>query len=175
MNAAWNSSWRRSARFQSGFPDTSAAARPIFATWCGQRNAINLSHSGRLSDAKKIKNFGGQRRLWRSGGYYSGGGGYRGGYYGGGYRTGYYGAAAGYSYGVRYAGPGYYDGGYSDVGYGDVGYDDAGYTDVGYSGGYDVGYGGGYGYGGYDGGYGYGGCHTAYIPYGWTWYRASSC
>ena len=38
----------------------------------------------------------------------------------------------------------------------------------------------GYGYGGYDGGYGYGGygyggCHTAYIPYGWTWYRASSC
>ena len=34
------------------------------------------------------------------------------------------------------------------------------------------GYGGGYGYG-Y--GYGYGGCHTAYIPYGWTWYRATSC
>ena len=21
----------------------------------------------------------------------------------------------------------------------------------------------------------YGGCHTAYIPYGWTWYRARSC
>ena len=39
-----------------------------------------------------------------------------------------------------------------------------------------VGYGGGYGYGGYGyGGGGYGGCHTAYIPYGWNWYRASSC
>ena len=33
-------------------------------------------------------------------------------------------------------------------------------------------YGGGYGYG-YGGGYG--GCQTAYIPYGWTWYRATSC
>ena len=41
---------------------------------------------------------------------------------------------------------GYYGGGYSDAGY----------------------YGGGYGGG-------YGGCHTTYIPYGWTWYRASSC
>ncbi|MBM3527934.1 MAG: hypothetical protein FJX62_07565 [Alphaproteobacteria bacterium] len=38
-------------------------------------------------------------------------------------------------------------------------------------------YGGGWtqtGYG-YHGGYAYGGCHTAYIPYGWTWYRARSC
>ena len=32
-------------------------------------------------------------------------------------------------------------------------------------------HGGGYGY---NRAY-YGGCHIAYIPYGWTWYRASSC
>ena len=114
-------------------------------------------------------------------GYY-GGGGYRTGYYGGGYRTGYYGGGSRtgyygrpYGYGVRYAGSGYYGGGYSDVGYRDADYGDAGYTDIGYSGGYDAGYVGGYGYGGYDGGYAYGGCHTAYIPYGWTWYRASNC
>ena len=31
----------------------------------------------------------------------------------------------------------------------------------------------GYPYAGY-GGYGYG-CNTAYIPYGWTWYRSTSC
>ena len=29
----------------------------------------------------------------------------------------------------------------------------------------------GYGYGGYGG---YGGCRTAYIPYGWTWYRGTT-
>ena len=34
----------------------------------------------------------------------------------------------------------------------------------------------GYGYNGYGyNGYGWGGCHTAYVPYGWTWYRAHSC
>ena len=32
----------------------------------------------------------------------------------------------------------------------------------------------GYGYGASYAG-GYGGCHTAYIPYGWTWYRGTSC
>jgi hypothetical protein len=25
------------------------------------------------------------------------------------------------------------------------------------------------------GGYGYDGCRTSYIPYGWTWHRASRC
>jgi len=95
------------------------------------------------------------------------GGGYRTGYYGGGYRTGYYDS-------------GYSDGGYTDVGYDGGGYVDPGYSDAGYGDGYPGGYttanyvgGYGYGYGGY-GGYG-GGCRTAYIPYGWTWYRASSC
>jgi len=32
----------------------------------------------------------------------------------------------------------------------------------------------GYGYNGYGYG-GWGGCRTAYIPYGWTWYRSTNC
>lgn len=37
-------------------------------------------------------------------------------------------------------------------------------------------YGGAWMQTGYPAGYPYyGGCHTAYIPYGWTWYRARNC
>ena len=97
-------------------------------------------------------------------GYYGGRGSY------GGYRAGYY--SRPYGYGVRYSNADYY----RDSGtYGDGGY----YGDSSTYGGddyYGDGYTTNYGYGGYGyGGYGYGGCHTAYIPYGWTWYRASSC
>jgi len=75
--------------------------------------------------------------------------------------------------GDGYADTGYYGGDYNGDGYVDAGYYGGGYYGGGYT---SAGYYGGYGYGGYGyGGYGYGGCHTAYIPYGWTWYRASSC
>ena len=108
-------------------------------------------------------------------GYYRSGYGYRGGYSGGyGYRTGYYGGG----YGAPAVAVGYSD--YNDDGYPDGGYyggdyNGDGYADVGYYGG--GGY-GGYGYGGgWGGGWGggYGGCRVAYIPYGWTWYRATNC
>lgn len=119
---------------------------------------------------------------------------YRTAYYGDGYRYGY-GHRYGYGYGHRY-GYGY---GYSR--YRDEGYYGRPYRTYYRSYGYGYGLGRGYGYGGcgcggygnygprYVGGwsqtaygYGYGGwggwgggCHTAYIPYGWTWYRATSC
>jgi hypothetical protein len=115
-------------------------------------------------------NHGGYHRGYRArtvyrGGYY-GGRGYHGGrgyysnrgYYGGGYRTAHYSRPV---YGPDYR---------QDAGYYNPGYYNT-YADDGYYGGYD----GGYGYGGgYGGGYGYG-CNTVYIPYGWRWYRASSC
>ncbi len=85
-------------------------------------------------------------------GYYGGRSYYSRRAYYGGYRTAYYGEPA-------YRSVGYVDPGYAEPAYVDAGCYDAGYTDA-----------GGYGYG-----YGYGGCHTGYIPYGWTWYRASSC
>ena len=120
-----------------------------------------------------------------AGGYYRygyhGGGNYRG-YRGYGVRTAYYGGRGYYGrrayYGGRgdYGYRGTYDRGYRTAyydrpayrsAYYDSGYSSAGYADDGY---YD---GGAYRSGYYGGGYG--GCHTAYIPYGWTWYRASSC
>lgn len=88
------------------------------------------------------------------------------GYGGCGYRR-YY-SSCGYGYGCggyRYSGCGY--------GYGCGGY---GYGEVRLGGGWSqtlpalasgYGYGGGYGWGG--------GCRVAYIPYGWSWYRAASC
>ena len=97
---------------------------------------------------------------------------YRASYYGNGYYgNGYYGNGYGpyhhHHYGCGY---GYGCGGY----YPTVRYGGAWtQTAYGYANGY--GYGNGYyGNGYYGNGY-YGGCHTAYIPYGWTWYRASSC
>jgi hypothetical protein len=128
--------------------------------------------------------------------YYDDGYGYRSGY--GGYRYGGYGyrgyggygygggvAAGCGAYGCGVAGCGAYGCGAAYRGYGG-GY---GYGYRGY--GYGYGYGGGYGYGrpcvgggcsqtvaGYGlAGYGYGGygCRTAYIPYGWTWTRGTTC
>ncbi len=134
-------------------------------------------------------------------GYGCGGGYYRtsaysdcayGGCSGGYYRSAYYGGGCGYSgcgYRRYYGGCGSYGCGYGYRRY----YGGCGY---GYGYGYGCGYpvaryggawmqtgpayaswGGGYYGGGWGGGY-YGGgwgCRTTYIPYGWTWYRASSC
>jgi len=69
--------------------------------------------------------------------------------------------------------------GYGGYGYRGYGYRGYGYGGYGYGGyGYRPCYGGGctqtvagYGLGGY-GGYG---CTTAYIPYGWSWYRGTTC
>jgi hypothetical protein len=119
-----------------------------------------------------------------------GGGYYRTGSYGGcgysgcgdDYRTGSYG-------GCGYSGCG---GGYYRTGsYGGCGSYGCGYRRHYYSGCGYYGCGGGYGvarYGGawmqtgpayasWGGGWrgGWGGCRTAYLPYGWSWYRASSC
>jgi hypothetical protein len=108
---------------------------------------------------------------------------------------GYGGCGGGYRY-SSYSGCGYNDCGsyrYSNYSnYGGCGYSGCGYSHRRYYGGC-----GGYGYGcGYStvryggawmqtgpayaswgggGGGGWGGCRTTYIPYGWTWYRASSC
>ncbi len=125
-------------------------------------------------------------------------GGYGADYNGDGYSDsgyGYRGYSNGYGYGNGY---GYRGNGY---GYRDYGYRDYGYRDYGYRGGYGY---RGYGYRGYGGGHGYGygyrpyyaptvysggallqtagalgyggyGCNSAYVPYGWSWYRATSC
>jgi hypothetical protein len=94
---------------------------------------------------------------------YHGGGYYRG-YRGYGVRTGYYGRRAYYGdYGYRRYDDGYRTAYYDRPAY-RSGYYDSRYADDGY---YDDSY-------SYRSG-GYGGCHTAYIPYGWRWYRASSC
>lgn len=107
------------------------------------------------------------------------------------YHTTYYVRGPEYQVGGYY-GDGYYDGyrrhrHYSGCGYYDCGYRGYGYRGYGYRYGYGydyptVRYGGAwsqtgpaYAWNGYGGGYyGYG-CRTAYIPYGWTWYRSSSC
>lgn len=107
-----------------------------------------------------------ERPAYRSSHYDGYDGGYRGGYYDRPYRR-----YSGYSYDRPYYrsygyGYNYYPtvrvgGGWSQTGPG-----------YGYGGGYgNVGWGGG---SSYAGGY-YGGCNTAYIPYGWTWYKARSC
>ena len=92
------------------------------------------------------------------------GGGYDRGYRGYGIRSGYYGGRGYYDRRAYYGGRGYYRG--YDSGYRTTYYDRpayrSGYVDSDY---YDSGYTSG----------GYHGCHTAYIPYGWRWYRASSC
>jgi hypothetical protein len=127
-------------------------------------------------------------------GYYEERPAYRTSYYDGGYRGGYggyepYRRYSDYSYDRPYYSSGYgYGGGYG-YGYGGYGYRGYGYgyarpcvgggcsqTLAGYGlGGYGSGY-GGYGYNRYSSGYGgYGGCTTAYIPYGWTWYRGTTC
>lgn len=112
---------------------------------------------------------------------YSGGCGYSGCGYSGGGGCGYSGCGGGYRYsnygGCGYSGCGGYGyrhyGGCGGYGYG------CGYGTVRYGGAWMqtgpryASWGGGWG-GGYGGGWG-GGCRTAYIPYGWTWYRASSC
>jgi hypothetical protein len=114
-------------------------------------------------------------------------------YRGDGYADGYVTRYRSDDYGHR--GYGYRDYGYRDYGYrGGCGWHGCGYgyRSSGY--GYDyprygygyrpyyaptVRYGGGWlqtagalGYGGYGSGYG---CGSAYIPYGWTWYRSTSC
>jgi hypothetical protein len=106
-----------------------------------------------------------------SGGYgYGGYGGYRGYGYGGGYgyRGHRYGYGGGYGYSRYRYGHGYGNGyghGYGHgYGYGYRPY----YAPTIYSGGALLQTAGALGFGGY-------GCSTAYIPYGWTWQRASSC
>jgi hypothetical protein len=120
-----------------------------------------------------------ERPLYRSTSYYDDG----------------YGYGGGYGYGSSYSYDGYYDRPYYRS-YRSYGYYGRPYR-YGYYGypryGYGYGYGGGgygsssppYGYGAYSqtgpryaswGGYGgWGGCKTAYVPYGWSWYRGSSC
>jgi hypothetical protein len=101
------------------------------------------------------------------------------------YDDGYHGHGHGHGYGSSYSYDGYYDRPYRPY-----------YRSYGYGyGGYGYGYryptvrvGGGWSQtgpafashwraGGWSGGYGggWGGCKTAYIPYGWTWYRGTSC
>jgi hypothetical protein len=112
--------------------------------------------------------------------YYDGG-------YNGGYRGDYYERPAHRT--------SYYDGGY-DGGYYERPYYQRHYNHHSYGRPYGYGYNYGRGYGDSNYGYGsyyptvryggawsqtgpayasWGGCHSAYIPYGWTWYRASSC
>jgi hypothetical protein len=113
---------------------------------------------------------------------------YRGGHYRGyrvGIRSSYY-SGRGYYRGRSYYSDRRYDGGYRTAYYDQPSYRVAEYSDAGYD--EPRYYGGGYGgrtyggdgyyggtYGGGWGGGGWGGCKTAYLPYGWTWYRASSC
>ena len=118
---------------------------------------------------------------YRRSSYYDDDYGYRGYYTGYGYRRPFYRhygwyrpyyRSYGYGYGYRDYGYGYGYG--SDYGYGygyGYGYPRYGY---GYGWGYPR-YGGGWSQVGWGGGGWGGGCQTAYIPYGWSWYRANNC
>jgi hypothetical protein len=173
-------------------------AYALFAFAALTLHAPSPASAGCYGECNGYRDYGGdnydrydERPTYRSSSYYDNGPRYHTTYYvrGPEYQTGYYERPVYRS--SRYYDDGYYDrsyrrysdysydrpyrryyGGYSSY------YDRPYYRRYGY--GYDsyyptVRYGGGWSQTAYGYGAGWGGCHSAYIPYGWTWYRAHSC